>query len=389
MMGHKAGDNSQVLALAEALAEAHGWDFEVKRFTYRRTELLSNLLLGPTLAGTVKRKSSPLEPPWPDLIITAGRRNEPICRWIQKQAAPEKHVRLVHCGRSWAKIERFDLIVTTPQYRLPERPNVLHNTMPLHRVTEERLSTAAAGWAPRLTRLPRPYVAVVIGGNSGPFTFDHAAAERLARQASRLANDLGGSLLVTTSARTPPDKLSTFERHMDAPAEVFRWSKDARDNPYFAFLALADSIIVTGDSMSMLTEACATGKPVHIFDLGEGEHAMRPQAEGAAPVNGVAVARKGRRENSHVKAFIYRQAMRLGPQRMTRDICIVHAKLVEAGQAVWLGDPFPEAAPPPVECVDRAVARVHALFDLPPPEIAAEPAEPVQLVADGLLRSAS
>ena len=362
MMGHRAGDNSQVLAMAEAL----GWPFEIKYFSYRRTELLSNLLFGPTLAGVVKNTSSELDPPWPDLIITAGRRNEPICRWIQKQAQDQgQQVRIVHCGRSWAKIERFDLIVTTPQYRLPQRPNVLHNTTPLHRVTEERLRAAAKDWAPRLAHLPRPHVAVIIGGNSGPFTFDHAAAERLARQASDFANAAGGSLLVTTSARTPKDKVNTFERYLDAPVQLFRWSKTAPDNPYFAFLALADSVIVTGDSMSMLTEACAAGKPVHIFDLGEGRNAMR------APVNGEAVVeasgRNGARvwEKGHLKAFIYRQTMHVGPQRMTRDIRIVHRELVDNGHAVWLGDPFPPGVPPAVESVTRAVSRVRALFGLP------------------------
>jgi len=134
MMGHKAGDNSQVLAMAEAL----GVPFEIKRFVYKPYELVTNLLCGPTLAGTVKSQCSSLEAPWPDLIISAGRRNEPICRWIQQQAKGQR-VRLVHLGRPWAKIERFDLVVTTPQYRLPIRPNVLQNKTPLHRVTQERL----------------------------------------------------------------------------------------------------------------------------------------------------------------------------------------------------------------------------------------------------------
>jgi hypothetical protein len=117
--------------------------------------------------------------------------------------------------------------------------------------------------------------------------------------------------------------------------------------------------------MSMLTEACATGKPVHIFDLGEGRHAMR------APVNGEAVVetsgRNGARvwEKGHLKAFIYRQTMHIGPQRMTRDIRIVHRELVDNGHAVWLGDPFPPGAPPAVESVTRAVSRVRALFGLP------------------------
>ena len=99
MMGHKAGDNSQILALAEAL----GWPFEIKRLTYRPTELLTNLLAPLTLLGIVRRRSSPLAPPWPDLIISAGRRNEPPCRWIQARAG--KRVRLVHCGRPWAALE--------------------------------------------------------------------------------------------------------------------------------------------------------------------------------------------------------------------------------------------------------------------------------------------
>lgn len=368
MMGHRAGDNSQVLALAEAL----GWPFDIKYLVYRRTELLSNLLLGPTLAGVVKSGSSELAPPWPDLIITAGRRNEPVCRWIQKQAR-DKRVRIVHCGRPWAKIERFDLIVTTPQYRLPERPNVLHNATPLHRVTQERLRAAADEWAPRLPHLPEPHVAVIIGGDSGPYTFDHAAAERLARQASELANAAGGSLLVTTSARTPADKINTFECCLDAPVQLFRWSKTASENPYFGFLGLADSIIVTGDSISMLTEACATRKPVYMFDLGVGRHAMRPSREGEQA--GGRDAREGRKawEKAHLKAFIYRQTMRFGPRRMTRDIRIVHRLLAGLGHAVWLGDPFPPGVPPRVASVARAAQRVRALFGLPETEAQGEP----------------
>ena len=84
MMGHKDGDNAQILGLAEAL----GWPFEIKRFVYRPTELLTNLALGPEPSGHLGGSvSSALEPPWPELIISAGRRNEPLCRWIQARAA--------------------------------------------------------------------------------------------------------------------------------------------------------------------------------------------------------------------------------------------------------------------------------------------------------------
>ncbi len=359
LLAHKAGDNSQVTALAEAL----GWPVEEKRFVYKPYELATNLVLGITMAGVERKQSSTLEAPWPDLIISAGRRNEPICRWIQKQAAPHR-VRLVHIGRPWARIENFDLIVTTPQYRLPVRPNVLHNKTPLHRINTDRLRGDAEAWAPRLSDLPKPYIAVMIGGNSGPFSFDRAAAEQLARQASEMARACGGSLLVSTSARTPQPAIDAFVDTVSCPAHIYRWSRGATDNPYFAFLGLAESIIVTGDSMSMLAEACATHKRVYIFDLGEGRYAMRESV--------AAASRRTPRlrpwwkgwEKARWNAFWYRQMMRFGPQRLSRDIRIVHRHLVDSGLAVWLGDDFPLEKPlPALQCVSRAAARVRALFD--------------------------
>jgi mitochondrial fission protein ELM1 len=354
LTGNKAGDNSQVLALAEAL----GWPFEVKQFVYKKHEIVPNLLLRTTIAGIDKRYSSPLEAPWPDLVLSAGRRNEPIARWIKRQS-PES-TRIVHVGRPWSSLDCFDLIVTTPQYRLPVRPNILHNETPLHRVTKDRLAREAARWQERLRHLPRPFTAVVIGGSSGPYTFDHGAAERLAREASALAAKTGGSLLLTTSARTPLATLETLEHNITVPAHLFRWAKGAEDNPYFAFLGLADKIVVTGDSMSMLAEACFTRKPVYIFDLGEGERSMRPEIAAAA----ARVARPHRRRlgRAHVAAFLYQQMMRFGPERLSRDIRIIHKYLTDSGRAVWLGDDFPKNREmPPLDCVGRAAGRVRAL----------------------------
>ncbi len=354
MMGHRAGDNSQVQALAEAL----GWPYEIRRFVYRPTELLTNLTLPKRLAGIVRSKSDPLEPPWPDLIITAGRRNEPVCRWIQRQAAGQR-VRLVHCGRPWAKIKNFDLVITTPQYRLPQRDNVLHNSTPLHRVTEGRLEAEGAHWRDRLAQLPQPYISVIVGGNSGPFSFDKRGAARLGRQASDLARKLGGSLLITTSARTALPAIDVLEASIDVPSTVFRWRKDAEENPYFAFLDLAERHIVTGDSMSMVAEACATRKRVYIFDLGEGHLAMRPDAP---PVGRPLIP-----EADNVRGFWYRQMMTYGPQRLSRDIRLIHRRLVEEGRCAWLeGEDFPEdwQTPPPLDAVPRAVERVRALFDM-------------------------
>lgn len=355
LMGHKAGDNAQVLALAEAL----DWPYDIKRFTYRRYEVVPNLTLRTTLAGIVAAKSSSLQPPWPDLVVSAGRRNEPIARWIKAQAAADGHrVRLVHLGRPWSRLQHFGLIVTTPQYRLPQRPNILQNPAPLHRVTARRLREEAELWAPRFAHLPRPWIAVLIGGGVAPYVFDHGTAERLARGASALAAADGGSVLISTSPRTPALTVPTLCAQLTVPSYVFRWTRQQSENPFYGMLALADQLIVTGDSMSMLTEACATGKPVHIFDLGEGKHAMRPTFPISNPL-----PQHQRSVAVRLQTLAHRLIKGLTPRRLSREIGVIHSYFVDAGAAVWLGKPLPTGgASADLDGVARAVERVRALF---------------------------
>lgn len=104
-------------------------------------------------------------------------------------------------------------------------------------------------------------MAVLVGGNSGPYALDRQAGERLGRETSALAKLLGGSLLITTSARTPASALAGLGSAIDVPHYRFGWKKGTRENPYYAFLGLADEIVVIADGMSMVTEACPASYP--------------------------------------------------------------------------------------------------------------------------------
>jgi hypothetical protein len=142
----------------------------------------------------------------------------------------------------------------------------------------------------------------------------------------------------------------------------YRWTPQPTENPYFGFLGLADSIIVTGDSMSMVAEACATRKPVYIFDLGEGPNSMRSSPS----FKDQGQSGKGWQswDRDYLRAFIYRHAMRTGPRRLTRDIRIIHQILIQSGRAVWLEEDFPPGhSAPPLEDIPRTVAGIRALFD--------------------------
>jgi mitochondrial fission protein ELM1 len=269
-------------------------------------------------------------------------RNEPVCRWIRAQSGGR--TRYVHVGRPWASLDSFDLVITTPQYRVPERPNVLHNMLTLHSVTGQRLATARAEWAGPFEDLPRPHFAVIAGGNSGPFTFGPKAATRLARQASQMARERGGSLLVSTSSRTDGAAIDALQAGIDVPNYFYRWRPQDSANPYLGILAWADRLIVTGDSIAMLSEACATRKPVKIFDLG----GMRGD--------------DGGERDFRVGASLYALLMRWFWQPLSRDITLVHQQLRESGRATWLDELFVTASVPAQSDLQRAVAAVRDLL---------------------------
>lgn len=342
-----SGDNTQLRAIGQAL----GWPHEVKRLVYRPAEGLLRLLSLSTLAGVERGQSSPLEAPWPDLVIASGRGAEAVSFWLKRQ---NPRLRIVFIGTPWAALSRFDLVITTPQYRLPKAANVLHNMLPVHDVTPERIAAEARLWEPRLSHLPRPFTAVLLGGGSGPYLFTPEAGRRLGQAASAVAKSEGGSLLVTTSARTGEAATAALAEALSVPHHLHRWGTEG-DNPFHGFLGLASRIIVTADSVSMLAEAVSTEKPVFLFDIEEGRFAMRAEA-----VEGP-IAWRGR----SLDATLFRLLINHAPPKFSRDLRIVHRQLIESGRAAWLGEPLPEVpAAPPEDGLARAVSRIRRLFGL-------------------------
>lgn len=357
---YRSGEKTQVRALAQGL----GWPYEIKTLRYRKKEIRTTLFRGRDLRGVDLPASDPLSAPWPDLVISMGMRNEPVARWIKDQSGGR--TRLVFLGRLWADPAHFDLVITTPQYRVPDRPNVLRNALPLHPLTPERLEVARAHWAPKLAHLPRPYLTLNIGGPSGPYAFGARASERLLRDTMALAKTRGGSLLISSSARTPPEAIAAFAAQTDVPMQLYRFRPNDPENPYLGFLAMADEIIVTADSISMLSEAYATGKPVHMFDLGAGTLSMRHDALVAIGerAQACALARHDPdRPDLSLGALAYRALMRWGWKHLSRDISQMHLRLARSGRMTWLGEPVRPASDTPAPSdMARALDRINALM---------------------------
>jgi uncharacterized protein len=159
---------------------------------------------------------------------------------------------------------RFDLIVVNRHDDLTG-PNVVVTRTALHRVTPARLAEAARRWRPHFEHLKRPLVAVLVGGSNGRFRLDAAVARELAGQLAAMVRRDGVGVAVTPSRRTEPAVTRALTEAL-APLGGYVWDGGG-ENPYFGMLALADAIVVTMDSISMISEAVATEAPVLLASL--------------------------------------------------------------------------------------------------------------------------
>lgn len=335
LLSHRSGECQQILGLTEAL-ERRGARVEVIRPAWTPPASLLGLLRRTTLLGLGAATRAELAAGSPELVISAGLRNEPPVRWLRRH----RGAAAVMLGRTWAGADAFDLTVTTPQYRLRPHPRVLENPGTQHRLTAAGLARAREAGSERFGHLPAPRLGVLVGGDSGPYRFGTQAADRLLERARALAGD--GSVLVTTSSRTPSAAADRIESGLGPRDRMFRFSADAGTaNPYPEILAWADALLVTGDSIAMVSEAVATGKPVRILDPGRSrDRSLRSQA--------------------------YRALMALGPVRLSRDLYRVHAGLIESGRAAWDDAPLPrqpqDERPLPEDYMAATVDRIETLL---------------------------
>jgi mitochondrial fission protein ELM1 len=262
----RAGNVAQAFGVAEALARDHGRAFKAQAIRYNPLARLPNALTGASLIGLAPESRMTFGPPWPDVVIAAGRRTAPIARWIKKNAGKKVILaQIMNPGRRGAA--DFDLIaIPRHDCALPtgDTPNVMRITGAPHRLTAERLASAADAWRGRITGIPRPFIALIVGGATHRKPFPTDLARDLGAAASGMAQAQGGSVLIATSRRTGAAAEAALMSAVKAPHKSFLWSAGG-DNPYFGFLALADAIVVTGDSVSMCSEACATAAPVFIY----------------------------------------------------------------------------------------------------------------------------
>jgi mitochondrial fission protein ELM1 len=320
--GKHAGDNAQIDAFAAAL----DWPTQTHSLRFSVLSRLPGWLRGASRLGLSSSEPA-LTPPWPDLVIAAGRRSASVARWIVRQSGGR--TRSVLLGRPRAPLKAFDLVVTTPQYGLPVRANVRHLPAPaaMPVVTD---MTYVERWRQRWAALPRPWIAVLVGGDRTPYRLDADDAARLGDAVAALATQRGGSVLATTGPRTAPAATDALFAHLGDAAFRHRYARNQTENPYRALLALGDEFIVTGDSASMLAEAAATGKPVSVLDLPPRHHDAQRMLHWLEQRLGLverAAGSRGTARQQNRLGRLYDQLLATGLVSRARDVSAVQRSL--------------------------------------------------------------
>jgi uncharacterized protein len=256
----KIGMANQVIGLAEAV----GYPFVEKKLAVRPPWRHLAPQLWPRPLAALGPAGDRLTPPWPDLLIACGR----------LASAPARAAKRASGGRIfWVQVQdpRFarhavDLMVV-PAHDPARGANVFRTLGAVHRVTATRLAQGAAALAPHLAHLPRPLVAVLLGGDNRVYRLTEARFVGFADQLAALTRQ-GMGIAITPSRRTPEGALRLLRERL-AGMPHFLWDGSG-ENPYFGMLGMADAVLVTADSVSMVSEAAASGKPVHIVDFDGG-----------------------------------------------------------------------------------------------------------------------
>jgi mitochondrial fission protein ELM1 len=253
LLGPHKGDNHQVLALAESL----GVPYRTIEMRYRWFAHVPAALRWATLFQLEPGSRREIAPPWPSLVLGIGQRSAPVARYIQRASGGRS--KIVRLGDPMVSHRLFDLVITTGQYAVRDADNVIRVPITITNQDEVRADKIEERW---LQSFARPRRLIVIGGRTSLWKFGTDVVTAAARTLQQKAALDGGSVIAVTSPRTSSALISAAQAALGREAVV-----TGPFPRYGTLLDAADEIHVTGDSVSMLSDAVASGKPVGLIPL--------------------------------------------------------------------------------------------------------------------------
>jgi len=256
------------VAQSIGLANEIGFESKIIPLSYSFLAKLPNVFLSSSLlrlkceaAKNIKNQEY-----FPRLIISAGRRAAPIALHIKKKSGNKSKV--IQIMNPNLNFKKFDLVVLPKHDGLDEKdfPNLVTTLGSLSKVNDKIISSEQEKFAPWFREIKKNKIALLVGGASKRTEFEEKSAAKLAKHASEVAQNMDATLLILNSRRTGAELNAAIKENLNCDHRFFDWLDTKNNNPYLAILGEADYFIITGDSVSMISECCSSGKPTYIFD---------------------------------------------------------------------------------------------------------------------------
>ena len=255
LLDDRIGNVNQILGIGSLLKAT----VISKTIRYNGFIKLPNVILRNTLIGLSKESRKSLKPPFPDLVISAGRRSLSCALWIKKQSKGKTKIAHLMNPGSYGR-DKIDLLIL-PQHDKPvSHTNLLRTIGTPNKISADFLKEQKEKWNPLFKAYPPIRLGLIVGGSTKDKVFTLKMAEELIEKVKKIPHK---SVLITTSRRTPAEIVEKLKKAF-TDSFFYQWG-NGQENPYFGILSCSDLLVVTGDSISMCSECCACHKPVFIF----------------------------------------------------------------------------------------------------------------------------
>ena len=261
-----------MVAQVRALAACLTMPVEMKKVSVRKPYVLlpnavhAALFRGKIFPDFLSEESDVLCAPWPKVIISCGRRAGLVAMGLRvKLLREEARPIFIHIQDPQMAAKHFDIVVAMAHDKIVGE-NVVKTKYALHRVTPEALAQARAQFAPLFAQYTSPHIGVLLGGSTNKYTLTLAAMGDVIAQLQAVLAQSGGSLLITPSRRTGEENIALLRKAFAGNERVYIYDF-VSENPYMGMLACADVLVVSDDSVNMMSEAHATGRPIYLLKL--------------------------------------------------------------------------------------------------------------------------
>jgi len=250
------------------LAEEIGFEYKTIKLEYGFFATLPNWFFSRSLIRLSKKSRKFFENMdyLPTIVISAGRRLAPVSLFLKKQS--QNRTKIIQIMNPNLDLEKFDFVILPKHDEVDESKfsNLITTIGSLTKTNEHLIAIEKEKFSPWFQNIEKTKIALLVGGSSKNTNFSKSLASKLAKNISLVANNMNATLLVLTSRRTGDELSNVLKENLTCDFKFFDWPKIIKENPYLAILGWADFFVITGDSVSMISECCSMGKPVYIFD---------------------------------------------------------------------------------------------------------------------------